>query len=307
MKLKVRQVTTLLSAIAGEEDSPSRLRDPIKKDHQSQLKLGDLPRTFREAIQVTRRLGFCYLWVDSLCILQDDEKDWKTESARMQQYYTNSRLTIAAADGSNSNDGLFRDRDRLRYQACELEIRNPDGSPQKVYASTNSMSFEMKRSSLSPSFKASQLYSRAWVLQEQLLSPRTLSYFRDRIAWRCQEVYFDERAPFAKRVDDLMKQGNSVVMGRNPRYTDWTVIKFQKNWVFPPQPNLSHTQHQSRDVGHHEHSCYLPEERFYLEWGDMVREYTERSMTFNKEKLIALDAIVDAVAAVSGKAYLAGI
>ena len=75
------------------------------QSHLIQLKLLDLPRTFRDAIQVTRKLGCRYLWIDSLCIIQDNQKDWEVEAALMQQYYRQSLLTIAAADANNSEAG----------------------------------------------------------------------------------------------------------------------------------------------------------------------------------------------------------
>ncbi len=279
------------------------------QDHRAQVRLAGLPRTFRDAVNVTRRLGFRYLWIDSLCIIQDDEKDWETEAALMHQYYKQSLLTIAAADGRNSDDGLFRDRERLRYQACELDIPGPDGSSQRVYAFTNSMSFELKRSSLSDSFKPFPLYSRAWVFQEQMLSPRTMTYARDRMAWRCQEVLFDERAPLVKRIEDFInddKATNVVSMGGDPRSTDITVSEFQKKWVFPAQSNPSRPR-RFRNVGYHKENCFPPEDEFLLDWGDTVREYTERSMTFQKDKLIAIHGIADAVASVVAKTYFAGV
>lgn len=62
----------------------------------------ELPRVFAEAINVCQRLGISRLWIDSLCIRQDDEEDWKRESCKMGQYYSNCMLCIAATASPNS-------------------------------------------------------------------------------------------------------------------------------------------------------------------------------------------------------------
>jgi hypothetical protein len=62
------------------------------------LCLENLPQTIRDAIEVTKKLGFRYLWVDALCILQDDQKDKRLEIEAMGNIYRNATLTVAASD-----------------------------------------------------------------------------------------------------------------------------------------------------------------------------------------------------------------
>ncbi|RFU33738.1 hypothetical protein B7463_g2592, partial [Scytalidium lignicola] len=206
------------------------------QQYYTEIRLQDLPRTFRDAVYVTRKLGYRYLWIDSLCIIQNNKKDWEVEAAMMHQYYKQSLLTISAADGGNSEAGLFRDREAVRNQPCEIQITDAQGYPQKMLAYTNSMSFELNRSSLSESFKLFLLYSRAWVFQEQALSPRTLIYARDRISWRCQKCLFDERAPLVKKIEDFIKEDKRTdIMTRrgDPRRTDAAIAELQQKWIFP--------------------------------------------------------------------------
>lgn len=276
--------------------------------HLVEIRLADLPRTFRDAVQVTRKFGCRYLWIDSLCIIQDDRKDWELEATLMQQYYKHSFLTIAAADGNNSEAGLFRDRNGLRNLPCELQVTDINGSSRQLYAYTNRMSCELQRSSLSDSYKPSLLYSRAWVFQEQALSPRTLTYARDHISWRCQETLFHERAPFIQRVDEFIKNDKTVKIIRragDPRSTDATIAELQRKWIFPvPSPKTSRS---FANIGYHKEDCYLPEDEFLIDWGDIVMNYTERDMTYHSDKLIAIQGIADAVAPIVSRTYFAGI
>lgn len=69
--------------------------------------LGELPKTFADAIRVVRRLDIHYLWIDLLCIIQGDEKDWKNESTLMHSVYSRSTLNIAASSTKNSSQGCF--------------------------------------------------------------------------------------------------------------------------------------------------------------------------------------------------------
>jgi hypothetical protein len=276
--------------------------------HRNEVKLADLPRTFRDAIHVTRKLGYRYLWIDSLCIILDDRKDWEVEAAMMHQYYKQSLLTIAAAAGDNSDAGLFRDRDGLNNRPIELQFADVNGSSRLLYAYTNSMSFEVERSSLSDSYKPIALYDRAWVLQEQALSPRTLTYAWDCLSWRCQKVLFNERAPLIKSVEDFIKKdkaANIVRRGGDPRSTDATIAELQRKWIFPasslgPSNNFA-------NIGFHENNCSLPEDEFLMDWGKIVQDYTQRNMTYHSDKLIAIQGIADAVAPTVSRTYFTGI
>jgi hypothetical protein len=86
-----------------------------------------LPPAFRDAIKVTRRMGYRYLWIDSLYILQDSYEDWEMESALMQEYYQNAMLTIAIDDSPGDHcDFLNRARDSnsstitIPFQSTEI-------------------------------------------------------------------------------------------------------------------------------------------------------------------------------------------
>lgn len=83
----------------------------------------EVPSTFQDAFLVTRLLGYNYLWIDALCIIQDSVEDWREESSMMGQIYQNSAVTISALAGTDDQGGFIRSRDPLDFQPCRLTGR----------------------------------------------------------------------------------------------------------------------------------------------------------------------------------------
>jgi hypothetical protein len=96
-----------LSHCWGRIDMPKLQKHNIT-DYMEGTEVSQLPRTFREAIDVTFRLGITYFWIDSLCIIQDDAADWDYEASLMAYIYRNAFCTIAAVASVDGNGGLFR-------------------------------------------------------------------------------------------------------------------------------------------------------------------------------------------------------
>lgn len=102
------------------KDTLARFEDGIEIDK--------LPKTFHHAIDFACRLGVRYIWIDSLCILQDSTKDWLYQSAQMDQVYNNSLCNISATAARNSSKGLYVDRDSKQHWVDEVAL-NTDGVP----------------------------------------------------------------------------------------------------------------------------------------------------------------------------------
>jgi hypothetical protein len=89
-------------------------------ERQRGIPMSILPASFRDAAVITKRLGVKYLWIDSLCIVQDSINDWRTESTKMQDYYRNAYVTVSALDASNSHHGILNSRIRKIVRlSCE--------------------------------------------------------------------------------------------------------------------------------------------------------------------------------------------
>nr|CDP28211.1 Putative protein of unknown function [Podospora anserina S mat+] len=82
-------------------------------------------RATKETISLARVLGCYSLWIDSLCIIQDDMDDWLTQSAEMADIYANGYFNIAAAAATNSSESLFSERHQFVWQQTECECAGP--------------------------------------------------------------------------------------------------------------------------------------------------------------------------------------
>ncbi|KAI9155662.1 hypothetical protein HJFPF1_08251 [Paramyrothecium foliicola] len=142
--------------------------------------MADLPETFRDAILICRGLDQKYLWIDSLCILQDDIDDWKKEAALMADVYGNSLCPIAAQSSRSVRSGCFAVRQYLQH--APLVFESPGG-----------LAFFADSSNQEPP----NLNTRGWVFQERLLSPRTLGFSSTGITWECRRKKANERWLFA--------------------------------------------------------------------------------------------------------------
>ncbi|KAK7529856.1 heterokaryon incompatibility protein-domain-containing protein [Phyllosticta citribraziliensis] len=161
-----------------------------------------IPPTFQDAIRITRLLSCGYIWIDSLCIIQDDKNDWQEQSAQMAMVYSNSFLNIAATASKDSHGGLFASR--------VLAVNPPpqdDTRPLESHALRDNMvarihfhqahepffGTSLSDSAVSvPDFtrthgKPFPLLQRAWVFQERMLSRRTVHFTPSEMVWECRE------------------------------------------------------------------------------------------------------------------------
>lgn len=140
-----------------------------------------LPRTCRDAIELTRALGYSWLWVDSLCIVQDDRDEWHQEASRMGEIYRNAVLTVSATNASHVGFGCFHDRSETR--TFKNRLRQDDDSPSHVLVREPSVHSNLINAPRSE--EEWPLFRRAWCLQERLMSARVLHFTASELAWEC--------------------------------------------------------------------------------------------------------------------------
>lgn len=168
---------------------PLKTTRPLMKKFLKNISFSALPRNYRHAIAMTRKLGIDYIWIDSLCIIQGDAKDWEIESARMSTYYRGSYLTIGAAASTNCHGGFIGDLDAADYSTWAAG-RHSRGTILMRKETVSVLG-------LAGSAVTAQnpLLNRGWVLQEQVLSPRTVFCTGNgQLLWQCHSLFTSEDA-----------------------------------------------------------------------------------------------------------------
>ncbi|VUC22596.1 unnamed protein product [Clonostachys rosea] len=156
-------------------------------DHYGGMKIDLLPQTFKDAIQLTSEIGIKYLWIDSLCIIQDDDDDWASEADAMANVYQHAFLVIAADGASHSGGGCFV---RRNLYPSAIKIPFYDVSGQVCSSFWLSREMTLKYDAL-PS--EGPLQQRGWALQETYLARRLVHFMPGGMSWECQGMSLDER------------------------------------------------------------------------------------------------------------------
>lgn len=179
----------------------------------------DIPKTIREAVHLAWALSFSYIWIDSLCIIQDSESDKARNIASMASTYQNSDLTITALAAASADQGLYMQRNPLCYSA--LPIPDRDGQV-RIYLHPPDSAEDRHRSW--PSHK------RGWIFQERILSRRSINmgpYF----VWACEETIKHEfgldcsqEFELGPRFQRLLKQPVEHREQRWRLYAEWLNI-----------------------------------------------------------------------------------
>ncbi|KAM0421484.1 hypothetical protein ACHAPT_010657 [Fusarium lateritium] len=155
------------------------LRKNSLHDMTSQISLQNLQQSIQDAIWVTRKLGFRYLWVDALCIIQDDDEDKGKEISKMATIYKNAAITLAAGTAERASEGFLGD---------------PESKP-TIYLPEDKFAIPMENGEIGTVYLSAEPYEpdhpldkRGWTLQEFMLSSRMLIFSDYQLLWQCKEV-----------------------------------------------------------------------------------------------------------------------
>jgi hypothetical protein len=147
---------------------------------QESLPLDQLPATYLDAMEVSRKMGIEYLWIDSLCIIQDSGQDWRLESAAMGLVYKHAWCCVAATACQQA--GILINRPPI---ASRCTIKPSNDNP-RIAAGTYNL-FPLEKGTWSNGISDSPLSRRGWVTQERLLSSRIIHFGERQMFWECQE------------------------------------------------------------------------------------------------------------------------
>lgn len=154
------------------------------KEHQNGIAFEDLPRTFQDFVNIARSIGIKYIWIDSLCIIQGNSRDWHSEAEKMGDVYRNAAFVIAASGAEDSSQGLFIN-DRLAEKVYRLPYRT---------AAEVKGTFNIVQSPNESDWHPAHgpLETRAWALQERYLARRLITFMPRGITWRCSSMSVNE-------------------------------------------------------------------------------------------------------------------
>ncbi|KAJ4403442.1 hypothetical protein N0V91_006494 [Didymella pomorum] len=236
---------------------------------------GLLSNTFQDAIVMTRTLGFRYIWIDSLCIVQDDALDWEKESAQMASVYSNGYLTLAGTRSRKGNGGLFS-----KKHDVEVSGTTPNGHSYCIHFRERiDDRIEMIPDSTNEHYP---LLTRAWVYQERILSTRVLHFGHFELFFECHSSIQCECGYVSYEEDDPGIEKSLVK------------IEFAD-----ALSQLSLPGAQEVDANTAYYAARM--------WRTIVSSYSALSLTKAADRLPALGGLARQTAAARGTTYYAGL
>ncbi|KAH9887389.1 heterokaryon incompatibility protein-domain-containing protein [Cubamyces lactineus] len=272
----MRDSYVALSYVWGPDGQPHRTTKANLPDYMRRIKRGVLPRTIRDAIRVTRALGARYLWIDSLCIIQDSKEDVHRELARMRDVYRHALLTIDACSAANVSEGFLKHQRLCSEPVAMLPFIDFVGGSARVgkayWTDPSSDEPDVHVTRNNKETPTSHTEARGWCLQERMLSTRSLVFKADALHLRCHT--------------ETRNVGGDL---------------YEETWEVPRLPDA--TFHDKRRV-----SRESDEWKEILEtWWKILHDYSTRSLSSPSDKLVAIAGLAEMFASTLGPDYLAGL
>ena len=218
-------------------------------------------QTVSDAIELTRNIGEDYLWVDSLCIQQNDSSDKLAQIRAMHQIYGNATLTIIAAGGDDANSGL-------------AGVRPSSRDLKQITAKINSKaSLAVPISSRGNRMESSKWNTRAWTYQERLLSKRFLVFTPNEVYWHYRTLI---------RAEDEYLEAEGVYDSEMMSVAD------RLRFLDPHQPWSADVKANASDLENWIRLLRPPSLEQYF-W--TVQEYTRRELSYQEDILHAFAGI----------------
>lgn len=188
---------------------PAKLTTETLNGFQTSIDLATLPKTFQDAVYLTRSLKIPYLWIDALCILQDSQEDWRQEAPKMKQVYQGSTLTISVLRANDVQSGFLANRGGFKVL---LPASRSDG---KRYV------IRQPCRDLRAGLRQSKLVTRGWCFQERMMSPRILHIGQEQNYWECRSVICQE--------DGVVEGSDAGFAQSKPEFSEHRLIR---EWIF---------------------------------------------------------------------------
>jgi len=302
-----------LSHCWGSSDMPRAHRSNLQQ-LMTGIDSSYFTKTFLEAIRITRKLGLRYLWIDALCIIQDDQSDWINEASLMSLVYRYCFINIAATGSKNATGGCFWDRNPravlpTESNICWIGCKVDATKRYLIVCKPNVWAQKLTREPLN---------QRAWVLQERVLSPRVLHFGRRQLFWECRQFVACET--YHQGLPNSVRGHTSIdikrlQLGDETRDDRWPAKHISQ---IPPGSSPSRRLLNAiratfapvciQQVTMH---AAMKSASVFQDWDAIVELYTASEMTVESDKLPAVAGLASSMSVVEpgepGDGYLAGL
>lgn len=238
--------------------------------HLKGINLPSLSPTVQDAVSVCRGLGIRFLWVDSLCIIQDDETDWRNEAASMRLVYSNSRLTIVAHTASSCKEGFLGLR-CWAQPAWQRQFWSSNGlARRRFHLRVGEQDYHYQTAGVWGIWAFSEIEKRGWTLQECILSPRIVHFMGVEMFWECENCCLCECGHLSNY---------SSVLPTRTSFSNPRLYKYSKY-------NITGDR-----------------------WMQLIVHYSTRELSHQSDKLVALSGLAQLASGRAGgtHTYLAGL
>ncbi|KAL5119773.1 hypothetical protein ACEQ8H_002379 [Pleosporales sp. CAS-2024a] len=306
-----------LSHVWGLSKGPKTTKDNLQS-HIKGIAWSALPQTLQEAVAFTRAMGMRYLWVDSLCLIQDDIQAKLEESIRMDEVFGNAFLTIAATSAKDSStQQLFPPKPQPfkiqatdnKGQLAKIHVREQPGhySFKAPFDEGSHMNeWELPFNMSEEANLHTPLLKRAWAYTERLLSPRVLHFTKSEMILECREGYNCEcgridDSTFDSRTTDSIKQELGRIIheantqpqtnsngGQMDRRIDGVTSQMASTTIASTPPHVIRRREDALQL-----------------WSYIITEFSARNMTYD-ERLIAIAGLAKALLPAMQSGYIAG-
>lgn len=263
----VTQPYLILSYCWGQSNESTKTTRDNLESRSCGLSTRMLPKTIRDAILLTRMMGFRYLWVDAICIVQatkDDSGDFKLEAMRMRDYYANAQCCISASLARDSSEGFLTQRPLGRFPVPRVVTL-------KLTSSVISKSVLLKGRESEENLKdvlwTSPLMERGWYVQELMLSQRIIHWTLNGVYLECQSSNFIEG-----RLQKLEDRGDA-------------------SWYTQPRDALA--------MPDDEVLAYV--------WYQLISTYSSKQLTYERDRMYAIHGIASLLVQRCGAEYFHGV
>ena len=222
---------------------------------KERIDLENLPKTFYDSIYIARKLEVQYVWIDSICIIQDNHEDWEREAKIMGLVYEKAYLAISASESSGDHAGFLTPNPDVQM---EVKLPYQSRSPAFDYLYLRNRYTGV----IAP--QRSTISHRGWVLQERTLSRRILHFDGTQAHWECSRYRVSEDGD---KEDTISNVNTSYYLGQHIR-----PIAKQK---FSSDISDHTERHEALGILYHFYAC-------------KIHEFSDCKLTLASDKLPAI-------------------